>query len=191
MSQRDKALLVQLYSSIVGKPVPQSDLFTAGGAYEPNNKHNQQHAIHLLQINNTLRAEIDISAQATIIRKQPASHDPITDANDLIDCSGFGAKQRHSDPHIGDVVNTVARQGCSLTLARIRLVSTLKSCRIRPPISGIKKPDGGVVGIGLLEEGARRRRSYSACRIRGSGRPTCGRRSPDWRREGSRPAVRS
>lgn len=143
----DKALLVQLYSSIVGKPVPQSDLFTAGGGgtYRKNNKHNQQHAIHLLQPNNTLQAEINIAAQATIIRKQPGA-DPITDANDLINCSGFGAAQRHSDPHIGDVVNSVARQGCSLTLED---PIGLYIEELPHPTNdlGITKPGGGVVGM--------------------------------------------
>lgn len=140
----DKALLVQLYSKIVGQPVPQADLFTAGGAYMPRNQHNLQNAIHLIQPNNTLQAEIDIASQATIIRRHGAN-DPVTDANELINCSRFGDPDRHSDPHIGDVVNTVARQGCSLTLAD-PIGLYLESLPHPTNELGIKKPGGGVVG---------------------------------------------
>jgi hypothetical protein len=111
----DKTLLTKLYSDIVGQQVPQSELLTAGGTYAPRNSFNMNHAIHLIQPNNTLRAEINIASQATIIRRH-GGHDPVTNPNELINCSGFGDADRHSDPHIGEVVNDVARQGCSLTL---------------------------------------------------------------------------
>jgi hypothetical protein len=140
----DKALLTKLYSDIVGQPVPQSELFTAGGAYQPRNKFNIAYAVHLIQPNNTLTAEINIAAQATIIR-QHGGHDPVTDPGELINCSRFGDPDRHSDPHIGEVVNGVARQGCSLTLQD---PVGLYIDGLPHPTNdlGIKKPDGGVVG---------------------------------------------
>ena len=140
----DKTLLTKLYSDIVGQQVPQSELFTAGGAYQPRNKFNMAHAIHLIQRNNTLQAEINIASQATIIR-QHGGHDPVTDPGELINCSRFGDPDRHSDPHIGEVVNGVARQGCSLTLQD---PIGLYIDGLPHPTNdlGIKKPDGGVVG---------------------------------------------
>ena len=141
----DKALLAKLYSEITGQAVQQSDLFTPGGAYQPRNKFNLTYAIHLIQINNTLTAEIDIAAQATIMRRH-GGHDPVTDPIELIKCSGFGKKERHSDPHIGEVVNSVARQGCSLTLQD---PIGLYMDKLPDPTAelGIKKPDGGAVGM--------------------------------------------
>jgi hypothetical protein len=140
----DKALLTKLYSDIVGQPVPQSELFTAGGAYQPRNKFNMAYAVHLIQPNNTLTAEINIAAQATIIR-QHGGHDPVTDPGELITCSRFGDPDRHSDPHIGEVVNGVAQQGCSLTLQD---PVGLYIDGLPHPTNdlGIKKPDGGAVG---------------------------------------------
>jgi len=140
----DKALLTTLYSDIVGQQVPQSELLTAGGTYAPRNSFNMKHAIHLIQGANTLRAEIDIASQATIIRRH-GSHDPVTNPNELINCSGFGKADRHSDPHIGEVVNDAARKGCSLTLQD---PIGLYIDGLPHPTNdlGIKKPGGGAVG---------------------------------------------
>jgi hypothetical protein len=140
----DKKLLTKLYSDIVGQEVPQSELLTAGGAYAPRNSFNMKNAIHLIQPNNTLRAEINIASQAMIIRRH-GSHDPVTNSNELISCSGFGDPDRHSDPHIGEVVNDVARQGCSLALQD---PIGLYIDGLPHPTNdlGIKKPDGSAVG---------------------------------------------
>ena len=141
---KDKALLVKLYSDIAGQPVPQADLFGAGGSYMPRNKWNMQYAVHLIQPNNTLGAEINIASQATILRRH-GTDDPVTDANELINCSGFGDPDRHSDPHIGDAVNTAARQGCSITLQDP--IALYLGALLHPTNDlGIKKPDGSVVG---------------------------------------------
>jgi hypothetical protein len=144
IADNDKALLVKLYSEIVGQAVPQADLFTAGGAYSPRNKWNAQFAVHLVQINNTLRAEINIASQATVLRRH-GSNDPVTDPNVLINCSGFGDPDRHSDPHIGDEVNKAARQGCSITL-QDPIALYLESLPHPTNDLGIRKPGGGVVG---------------------------------------------
>jgi hypothetical protein len=140
----DKTLLTKLYSDIVGQQVPQSELLTAGGSYAPRNNFNKNHAIHLIQRNNTLHAEINIASQATIIRRH-GSHDPVINANELINCSGFGDPDRHSDPHIGEVVNDVARQGSSLTLQD---PIGLYIDGLPHPANdlGIRKPGGGAVG---------------------------------------------
>src|SRR4030095_2649892 len=100
---------------MVARQVTAPEILSPTDRYLPRNSLNMTHAIHLIQRNNTLEAEINIAAQATIIRRQGTT-DPIVDANDLINCSGFGQAERHSDPHIGDVVNGEARQGKSITL---------------------------------------------------------------------------
>ena len=54
---------------------------------------------HLVQINNTLGAEIDIAAQATVIRKDEDG-EIITDQDRLIRCSRYGNEDRNSDPRV-------------------------------------------------------------------------------------------
>jgi hypothetical protein len=139
IARHDPDLLVSLYSDIVGQPVPRTDLLAANGAYRPQNKWNLQHAVHLIQPNNTLSAEINIAAQATILRRH-AGHDPVTDAIELINCSRFGVADRHSDPHIGDVINQQARAGRSVTL-QDPIALYLQELP-DPGDLGIRKPDG-------------------------------------------------
>ncbi|KAJ6078670.1 hypothetical protein N7467_008423 [Penicillium canescens] len=71
---------------------------------------------HLIQPNNTLSAEVDIAAQATVIRKNDKNK-TITDADELINCSKYGNPGRNSDPSIGAAINSLARDGASLTVA--------------------------------------------------------------------------
>lgn len=52
---------------------------------------------HLCHPSNTLSAEIDIAAQATVLRMDPEGA-LITDANKLINCSKYGRATRNSDP---------------------------------------------------------------------------------------------
>lgn len=91
--------------------------------------------IHLIQPANTLSAEIDIAAQATVIRKDPQGK-VITNSDQLIRCSQYGNPYRNSDPtvsaplpsventciykpflQIGSLINALARQGISLSIA--------------------------------------------------------------------------
>lgn len=72
--------------------------------------------IHLIQPANTLSAEIDIAAQATVIRKDPQGK-VITNSDQLIRCSQYGNPYRNSDPTIGSLINALARQGISLSIA--------------------------------------------------------------------------
>jgi hypothetical protein len=153
VARNDPDLLVSLYSDIAGEPVPRQDLLTANGTYRPSNTWNRRQAVHLVQPNNTLGAEINIAAQATLLRSN-GGHDPITDPIELIRCSGFGVEDRHSDPHIGDVVNQQARAGRSVTLQDpIALyIEELPD----PGDLGIRKPDGNPAGMDYwrLERGS-------------------------------------
>ncbi|KAK3941638.1 hypothetical protein QBC46DRAFT_353084 [Diplogelasinospora grovesii] len=63
--------------------------------------------VHLAHRNNTLQAEIDIAAQATVIRKDDHGK-IITDKTQLIRCSRYGQESRNSDPKIGDEINKLA-----------------------------------------------------------------------------------
>jgi hypothetical protein len=93
------------------------DLFDKNHEYEPYNKWNGVLSttpgrpedglktvnpgciMHLAQVNNTLGAEIDIAAQATVLRKDP-SGELITDATTLCNCSKYGNPNRNSDPMV-------------------------------------------------------------------------------------------
>jgi hypothetical protein len=143
LARADPDLLVSLYGQLVGHAVPRRDLLTRGGTYIPRNRWNRQHAVHLVQPNNTLSAEINIASQATILRRH-GGHDPVTDSTELIECSGFGVKERHSDPHIGDVVNQQARAGCSVTLEDP--IALYLEALPDPADLGVRKPDGTAAG---------------------------------------------
>jgi hypothetical protein len=92
--------------------------------------------MHLIQPNNTLGAEVNIGAFATIKRKH-ADGSPITDADELIRCAQFGVADRASDPHIGDIVNGLARQGYSITLK-----NPIGLYIHKIDLTGLNKPDG-------------------------------------------------
>src|SRR5207248_6953544 len=70
--------------------------------YNPKNGYNSSTTTgtitHLVQDANTLRAEINIAAQATILRKKRGSGAPVTGSDQLIRCSGYGDPDRNSDP---------------------------------------------------------------------------------------------
>lgn len=54
---------------------------------------------HLIHPSNSLSAEIDIAAQATVIRKDPTGK-VIEDSDRLIRCSQYGNPDRNSDPRV-------------------------------------------------------------------------------------------
>jgi hypothetical protein len=111
----DRAKLLSLYQQYINPAVQPNDLLSAG-KYNRLNKWNTSHgAMHLNQRNNTLGAEINISAQATILRADQNGQ-LITDADALIQCAKFGQPGRASDPTIGDHVNSLARDGYRITL---------------------------------------------------------------------------
>jgi hypothetical protein len=53
-----------------------------------------------IQPANTLGAEVDLGALATVLRKRKDGT-PITDSDELIKCSNYGNKDRNSDPTVG------------------------------------------------------------------------------------------
>ncbi len=110
----DKNKLLALYRQLVSPNVQMADLFK-NGIYNPRNKWNTTDgAVHLTHPANTLEAEINIAAQATILRARQGQ--VLTDQDALICCAGYGAPGRASDPTIGGNVNALARQGASITL---------------------------------------------------------------------------
>jgi hypothetical protein len=82
------------------------DIRTGATVYNPNNYWNAWtktgSIIHLCQPNNTLSAEIDIAAQATVLREDQDGN-PITDPDQLINCSQYGNPGRHSDPTVSSI----------------------------------------------------------------------------------------
>ncbi|WP_165074190.1 hypothetical protein [Paludisphaera rhizosphaerae] len=145
LATTDPARLLEVYKDLVDPAhkdeVALSDL-VVGGAYRPRNKWNTTHgAVHLIQPNNNLYAEVQIAAQACILRKRDDGT-PITESNELIRCSGYGEPGRSSDPKIGAIVNDKARQGAAISLRNpVALYMTnWKNA------GGWKKPDGSPVG---------------------------------------------
>lgn len=108
----------ELYRTHISPSVQKSDLFGPDGRYLRRNKWNDsttQGAMHLIQQANTLGAEIELAAAATIRRVIGGRE--LTGAQELIACSKYGVSDRNSDPHIGEVVNSVARQKADIALA--------------------------------------------------------------------------
>ena len=116
LARTDPTTLLKLYKDLTGiATIKKSDLIV-NGHYQRRNAFNvTRGAVHLTHPANTLSAEIFIAADATVKRKDDAG-DVITDADELIECAGFGEAGRASDPHIGDEVNKAARAGLALTL---------------------------------------------------------------------------
>src|SRR5262249_12893265 len=118
-----------LYRQLVDPAVKLSDLFlrdskgkpvidraTGFAAYDALNKWNNQPAkgqktgaVHLISPPNTLFAEIYLGAAATLLRGKGGT--PVTDPDELINCSQYGSPGRNSDPHIGAEVNKIIAAG--------------------------------------------------------------------------------
>jgi hypothetical protein len=111
------ARVLELYRQHISPNVQRGDLFR-NGRYVGRNRWNNSTtngAMHLVQRSNTLGAEIELAAAATIARQRGGA--AITEAQALIACGAYGEPQRHSDPHIGAVVNELARARHDITLA--------------------------------------------------------------------------
>jgi hypothetical protein len=118
LAQANPAKVVSLYQTFIGPEVTMEDLFGSDGTYDPNNKWNNSTtlgAMHLVQPNNTLDAEINIAVQSTIIRKINGTE--LTGEQELIDCGQYGDGERNSDPHIGAQINELARQRADVCIA--------------------------------------------------------------------------
>ena len=108
--------MVSLYKQHVSPHVKEADLFR-NGQYIVRNRWNNSTtagAMHLIQQNNTLGAEIELAAAATIVRQ--VGGQLVTDSQTLINCGAYGQPERHSDPNIGAAVNELARKKADITL---------------------------------------------------------------------------
>jgi hypothetical protein len=136
----DPDAVLALYQQLVSPSVKLSDLYlvdtsgkpvvdpaTGRPAYNPLNIWNRgtqslAHsggAVHLTSSPNTLGAEFDLAAAATIPRVD-GSGQPVTSAGPLVCCAQYGRAGRHSDPTIGQnvnaIVNSLGLQGARATL---------------------------------------------------------------------------
>ncbi len=110
----DKVL--ELYQRWVSSTITKEDLFV-NDVYNPLNRFNNsttRGAMHLIQPANTLGAEIELGAAATIRRVRNGAE--LTGAQELILCSRYGEPERNSDPFIGEQVNALARQKADITI---------------------------------------------------------------------------
>lgn len=129
----DKDVVLALYEGFAGRTVSWSELSFShdvwgegangvapiyqAGDYNPYNTVNlEECAAHLTHPANTLGAEIDLAAKATIQRKD-ATGQALSERRRLACGSDFGDPNRNSDPGIGLAVNLTVRGGVSLTLA--------------------------------------------------------------------------
>jgi len=111
-------VVLKLYRTHIDPSVAAKDLFGTDGSYNSRNKWNNstvRGAMHLIQANNTLSAEIELAAGASNTRAPKGVL--LKDPKELIDCGRYGQAERHSDPTIGSEVNTLARGDADITLA--------------------------------------------------------------------------
>lgn len=124
----DHDILLNRYRELVSPQVQLDDLIAKNdilapgghlavkGGYNPYNKWNTTHGIvHLGAPPNSLTAEIQLGADATVLR-QDARGRLLVEAEALICCAGYGGPDRNSDPTIGASVNALARLGAYVTL---------------------------------------------------------------------------
>jgi hypothetical protein len=128
----DRRLLLDLYREYVSPEVRLEDLECADdlvdltdprnplvlygkGQYNPYNRWNTTGGImHLTHPANTLQAEVNLGAVATILYQ--AYDRPVVDPEALILAAAFGGPNRTSDPTIGATVNQLAAAGAYITL---------------------------------------------------------------------------
>jgi hypothetical protein len=141
MADKENSKILELYRRFIDPAVQASEIFTgSGGTYEKFNQWNTaKGAMHLTHGSNTLGAEINLAARATVLWEHNGV--PVTDPLQLINAGRFGSRVRSSDPRIGWDVNNLARLGFMVTLASPvgLLIDSLDD-------TGFLKPDGTPVG---------------------------------------------
>jgi hypothetical protein len=154
LAKTDPDLLLELYRKHISPAVQREDLFWPSdmideqsdriefraGEYNRWNKWTTLlGAMHLTHPANTLGAEINLAADATVIYSAVPPTPTDTLHRRLICCAGYGGVNRSSDPLIGAGVNGFARAGKSVTLANpVGLyISDV-------PIGGLRGPSGEV-----------------------------------------------
>jgi hypothetical protein len=118
LAAADLDFVVGLYHQFVDPSVQKADLLLTtdlqmddgsvlrAGTYDPFNIWNTQKGVmHLTHPANTLGAEINLAAFATLTRKDNTGA-RVTDVRRLVCCAGYGVANRSSDPSIGWNVNT-------------------------------------------------------------------------------------
>lgn len=155
------AKVLQLYQSLVSPAVQMQDLCLrdAGGtvvidpatgqpAYNPLNQWNSGTvsgaaaggAVHLTSSPNSLGAEFDLAAAATMPRA--LNGDPVTSAGRLVCFAKFGRIGRNSDPTIGQTVNMLTNYKPQLPKARATLTNPAGLYMQTPDFSNYTTPDG-------------------------------------------------
>ncbi len=118
LAQSAPDVVLELYRQYIDHAIELEDLFDAQGRYSPRNRWNNSTvtgAMHLIQINNTLGAEIELAGGSSVVREIDGRL--LTGEQELIRCGNYGGVNRHSDPHIGALVNSLTRQKADVTLA--------------------------------------------------------------------------
>jgi hypothetical protein len=119
LAQRSPEKVLELYRTHIDPNVAEVDLFDKNGVYIKTNKWNnstKDGAMHLIQRNNTLGAEIELAGAATIVRSK-SDGSLMVDTRELIECGKYGVVERNSDPFIGARVNHHARNNAEVTIA--------------------------------------------------------------------------
>ncbi|WP_327440612.1 hypothetical protein [Pseudomonas donghuensis] len=139
--KNDKNKLLALYQQFVSPDVLLSDLGDDEG-YNPQNKWNwptqgRGALMHMAQVNNTLRAAMNLSARASwpVVSEQGT---PVVSEQELIEAIPFGDKFRHSDPHIGAQINELVRAGNEVSFA-----DPVGLYIHEVNLTGFETPDGG------------------------------------------------
>ncbi|MBA2368048.1 MAG: hypothetical protein H0V82_03385 [Candidatus Protochlamydia sp.] len=110
LAKQDPQKMLNLYRQHISPDIKMEDLMS-DGEYNPKNKWNNSTtngAMHLIQNNNSLGAEIILGGDATVLREKNGQ--PVDDQKKLIKCSRYGGENRNSDPLIGFTVNQTVRK---------------------------------------------------------------------------------
>ncbi len=157
-------LLLELYRELASPDVRRADLFWSTpiavwnedrgaysiaferGDYNPYNKWNTTHgAVHLTHPANTLGAEINLAADATVLRPGVSLAPAETLPFRLVCCGIPAGVNRSSDPLICAGVNGFCRQGRSVTLA-----DPVGLYMSEIDVDGLRAPDGAPIGAQAL-----------------------------------------
>jgi hypothetical protein len=114
----DRDTLVGLYRDLTGQEVDTARLATTAGRYIPANEWNDSttgRPAHLIQASNNLGAAVTLAAEATILRQRNGV--PVTNNQELVECSRLGNPFRNSDPSIAAAINEAAASGAEITLS--------------------------------------------------------------------------
>jgi len=109
--------VMDLYQKFINPDIKKEDLFDANGKYMPVNKWNHNTtdgAMHLVQQNNTLGAEVELAAGSSMVREKDGQ--VLEEQQALIQCGKYGNPDRNSDPLIGATVNGLTRAGAMVAL---------------------------------------------------------------------------